>query len=271
MKKNVMMRVASVLLIAVMMTTCAISGTFAKYVTSAEGSDSARVAKWGVKVTAQGPSNFSNEYKTHENDFTGALSVKSIDDAKVVAPGTSSEDIDDDTVFTITGTPEVATRVTLSVAEGYSDIFLKAGTYTDFTKVVGYGDDNIPLYATFTLENDYYPVVWTLTVDDTSENVTDKQLVQGNLEAIVKFLDDYVDAAEYDPNEVLDATFTLTWAWAFEGAQTLNNSSFSAEIVDKADTWLGNAAAGLFYDTVQNTDYSVNIGYEVTLTVTQID
>lgn len=271
MKKNVMMRVASVLLIAVMMTTCAISGTFAKYVTSAEGSDSARVAKWGVKVTAQGPSNFSNEYATHDKDFTGELSVKSIDDKKVVAPGTSSKDVNGETVFTITGTPEVATRVTLSVAEGYSDIYLKAGTYTDFTKVVSYGENNVPLYATFTLENDYYPVVWTLTVDDASENVTDKELAKGNLASIVEFLSTYVDAAEYDPNEVLDATFTLTWEWAFEGEQTLNDSTFSAAIVDKADTWLGNAAAGLFYDTVEDTAYSVNIGYEVTLTVTQID
>ena len=44
MKKNKMMRIASVLLVAVILTTCAISGTFAKYVTSGNGSDNARVA-----------------------------------------------------------------------------------------------------------------------------------------------------------------------------------------------------------------------------------
>ena len=43
MKKNIMMRVASALLIAVLLTTCAISGTFAKYVSTASGSDTARV------------------------------------------------------------------------------------------------------------------------------------------------------------------------------------------------------------------------------------
>ena len=50
MKKNIMMRVASALLIAVLMSTCVISGTFAKYTTSATGDDSARVAKWHIKV-----------------------------------------------------------------------------------------------------------------------------------------------------------------------------------------------------------------------------
>ena len=51
MKKNTMMRLASVLLIAVLMSTCAISGTFAKYVTSDSSSDSARVARWGFNGT----------------------------------------------------------------------------------------------------------------------------------------------------------------------------------------------------------------------------
>ena len=47
-----MMRVASALLVAVLLSTCAISGTFAKYVTEGSGSDTARVAKFGVTVTA---------------------------------------------------------------------------------------------------------------------------------------------------------------------------------------------------------------------------
>lgn len=34
-----------------LMTTCAISSTFAKYTTSASGTDSARVAKWGFTPT----------------------------------------------------------------------------------------------------------------------------------------------------------------------------------------------------------------------------
>ena len=47
MRKNKMMRAASGLLVAVLLSTCAISGTFAKYTTSTESTDNARVAVWG--------------------------------------------------------------------------------------------------------------------------------------------------------------------------------------------------------------------------------
>ena len=49
MKKNKMMRIASVLLVAVLLSTCAIFGTFAKYTTSVTSQDSARVAYWGFQ------------------------------------------------------------------------------------------------------------------------------------------------------------------------------------------------------------------------------
>lgn len=50
MKKNTMMRLASVLLVAVLMTTCVISGTFAKYTSTVSASSTATVAKWSFKV-----------------------------------------------------------------------------------------------------------------------------------------------------------------------------------------------------------------------------
>ena len=80
MKKNTMMRVASALLVAVLLTTCAISGTFAKYVSSAETSDTARVAKWGWGTTSIAIDLFDDTYGT---------TVDSADDANVIAPGTS--------------------------------------------------------------------------------------------------------------------------------------------------------------------------------------
>lgn len=69
MKKNKMMRAASALLIAVLLTTCAVSGTFAKYTTSETGSDTARVAKWGVEVTAEGTM-FADAYATDDTKIT---------------------------------------------------------------------------------------------------------------------------------------------------------------------------------------------------------
>ena len=80
MKKNVMMRLASFLLVAVLISTSAISGTYAKYVTQAEGTDSARVAKWGVTVAIDGSDLFANQY----TDTTNGLTVKSLDAQKVV-------------------------------------------------------------------------------------------------------------------------------------------------------------------------------------------
>lgn len=50
MRKNRMMRLASTLLVLTLLTTCAISGTFAKYTSEATGTDTARVAKWAFKV-----------------------------------------------------------------------------------------------------------------------------------------------------------------------------------------------------------------------------
>ena len=81
MKKNKMMRVASALLVAVLLTTCAISGTFAKYVSQATGEDTARVAKWGWGDTSISIDLFATDY-----DGTVA-SANGTD--KVIAPGTS--------------------------------------------------------------------------------------------------------------------------------------------------------------------------------------
>lgn len=80
MRKNKMMRAASGLLVAVLLSTCAISGTFAKYTTSANGTDSARVAKWGFTggSTITISDLFKNTYDT---------TVKSSTD--VIAPGTT--------------------------------------------------------------------------------------------------------------------------------------------------------------------------------------
>lgn len=129
MKKNVMMRVASALLVAVLMTTCAISGTFAKYTTSGSATDNARVAKWGVTVEVTGTQAFLNNYESGDV-------VSSVTEEKVVAPGTNG------TLATaeITGMPEVKVNVkreaTLELTgwtintEFYCPIVIKVGSNT---------------------------------------------------------------------------------------------------------------------------------------------
>jgi hypothetical protein len=65
MKKNKMMRLASALLVLTLLTTSLISGTLAKYTTSGNASDTARVAKFGVVINTSG-SLFSDAYVKKE-------------------------------------------------------------------------------------------------------------------------------------------------------------------------------------------------------------
>lgn len=90
MTKNKMMRIASVLLVAVLLSTCAISGTFAKYVSEATGSDTARVAKWAFNV---GDSNIA-QTNTFVFDLFGSYTDANVDvdgsgSENVIAPGTT--------------------------------------------------------------------------------------------------------------------------------------------------------------------------------------
>lgn len=80
MKKNKAMRLASALLVLTLLTTCAISSTFAKYVTKAEGTDTARVAKWGFTQAAT--IELDNLFKYAYDNVEGNVDV--------IAPGTTN-------------------------------------------------------------------------------------------------------------------------------------------------------------------------------------
>lgn len=102
MKKNITMRLSAVLLVAVLLTTCVISGTWAKYTTSSTGSDSATVAKWGVQVSVKGDETAVLDTKNGETEVeiisnTGAL----------LAPGTKGQLAN----VAISGKPDVAVAV----------------------------------------------------------------------------------------------------------------------------------------------------------------
>lgn len=108
MKKTKLMRAALLLLVLTLVTSCFVGGTFAKYTARAEGSDTARVAKWGVEITANGAT-FANKYATDTGNVVGTIanSVVSANADKVIAPGTKGNMVG----MTITGTPEVAVSV----------------------------------------------------------------------------------------------------------------------------------------------------------------
>lgn len=109
MKKNNTMRIAAGLAVAALLSTCLVSGTYAKYTAKGEGGDSAQVAKWGVKVANDGGHAFSGKYAKDDVTFTKGddNTVVAQGSYNVVAPGTKGKF----KAATVSGKPEVAVRV----------------------------------------------------------------------------------------------------------------------------------------------------------------
>lgn len=259
MKKNRTMRAASLLLVLTLITSTFVGGTFAKYVTTGEAKDTARVAKWGVTIEAtKDGTAFSKEYK-ETGKSNGEVAVLSSTEEYVVAPGTSSDEVNGNLIFSIKGTPEVRTQIKIEFNPDATDDQGDKITYSDIH------------YA------EYYPIVFTLSVRDTNKALEDTdswtEAVSGTLAQIENFLEsEYsTDGVFYsEPNVPLDAEYKLTWKWAYEGQQTLNGKTLTAEQVDQYDTILGNLAAGVTTNA-GNADYSTTLKYGVKITATQVD
>lgn len=245
MKKNMFLRVASVLLVLTLLSTCAISGTFAKYVTSASiDNQSARVAKWGVQVSANATNTFYQGYGAGDAGVTANETGTTVWAAEnVVAPGTKSGE---GVSFSITGTPEVAVNVDVEMTVT-KDVFLKQQTdmYLDWTTGNNTTDK-------FNLAADYEPVVFSLKQGGTEK-------ASGTLEDIKTYLDSI--SKEYAAGTELSTvfgSFTLTWAWAIE----TNN---------QADTLLGQLASGIDDGSTYASNYSTAIDFKIDVTVTQVN
>lgn len=279
MKKNKMMRLASALLVLTLLTTCIISGTFAKYVTTDSASDTARVAKFGVVASVSGDL-FGATYKAVNkgNSITtydkNGGTVSSADGEFVVAPGTKNGT---GLTLSVSGTPEVSTKVTLGGADKHanSDIYLGAGSYgvmvaydgvvtkenvgdyyiledgTYKTATMVPDDDTTQLYelhesVKVTETGGYYPLKWK--VDNTEYS---------NVAKVAAALSGKFDNKEFNPNASIELDATVTWEWAFEDA---NDST-----VDGQDTVLGDMIAasgensGVSYTVVKAND---NEGYD---------
>ena len=208
MKKNKMMRIASVLLVAVLLTTCAISGTFAKYITEKESTDTARVAKFGVDLAVTVDGAFATEYDadTTATDKLGVAIAKTVvasstDSDNLVAPGTNGDLM---ASATIEGTPEVAVNVKQEATLVLTNWAVE-GTY-------------------------YCPLV--ITVDGTKFYGMDYTSAAEFIAAVEAALDSDVN---YEPNTDLTESHSVTWEWAFEGTD--------GKQTDVKDTALGDYAA----------------------------
>lgn len=238
MEKNRMMRLASCLLVLTLLTTCMISGTYAKYVTQDTGTDTARVAKWGVTVTANGTT-FAKEYtKDDESATTITNSVVSTDDNKLVAPGTKGTMAK----ILLGGTPEVAVKVSYVGQFDISDNWTVNGKfYCPLVIKVKPG----------TGEATTINGISCTSADDFEEAVNN---------AIAAYSSNY--AANTDLSTQSEDSLTVEWEWPFE----TGTSETEKKANNVKDTYLGNVAAGTVTDKTAPT-----ITLEVTTTVTQID
>lgn len=178
--KNKFMRIAAVTLMLCLVTTCAISGTFAKYTTSDYADDSARVAKWGITISAPADA-FDDVYKDTIGDNGTTVSST----VKVVAPGTNG------TLPTpiVNGQAEVAVKVTV-VAE---------------ITLTGWEDAD---------GNFYCPIVFKVGSTEIKQDGTNNTaaLLEKAVEDAIKEYSEDVPA-----NTAVTEIPAPTWSWAFNG------------------------------------------------------
>lgn len=244
-KKHWTLRAAGLLFALVLITSCFVGGTFAKYVTTGGGHESARVAKFGVTMSVATDKAFKQNYTKDDTTVPDSAqinySVESSGPENLVAPGTKGSNF---VVLSIKGTPEVAVNVKIA-AEGH-DVFLKAGEYLDLTTAADSDE--------FTLATDYYPITYTLT-----KNGAEAPVVKGKLNDIIEYLNKL--SGNYKAKTDLTSTigeYKLSWEWKFEGGN------------DKADTLLGAITAGGMTPPAFGT-YGTGVLLTLTATVTQID
>lgn len=231
------MRVAGLLLALVLVTSCFVGGTFAKYVTAADGADNARVAKFGVTVTGSSDM-FDTEYAKDNNSLTvSANSVVAVNGTdNLVAPGTKKNDC---LTASVKGKPEVAVDVQ------YAGLMTLTGKWQS--------DDDGTYYC---------PLI--ITVNGTKFNGMDYGTATEFATAVTTAIGNL--SKQYAPNTDLGASLSkelkVSWEWPFE--QGADNTEKAKN--DIKDTYLGDLAA-----TVTNEDDMPEIHLHVGVTVTQID
>ena len=226
MKKNAMLKIAAILMVAVLLTTCAISSTFAKYVTSvpATTTNTARVANWGITMTSETPALFKADYQ--KDSASMATSANGTD--LILAPGTAN-DATNAFKLSITGKPEVRFNLTATVnvtlanwevngGEYYCPIVVKVnGTAVTAGADAAEYEDNI--------EDAIAAAIFGATVNDTTDTQYTKEYAPNEVEFGTP-----VDPAQ--PEGAKKNSVYVTWEWPTETSAANNEK----------DTALGNAS-----------------------------
>lgn len=239
MKKNRMMRLASILLVCVLLSTSVISGTFAKYVTQSGSQDTARVAKWGFTDTATiSLDNLFDDVYDGENGIQG-VTIDGTDN--IIAPGTTNE-VSFQFIFDGEGGDDIAPEV------DYTFVVSTAGSTID-THI-----ENNPNIE-WGLDGQYFEnkdgKSWTkllAAIDALDGNVTDNKYEAGDLP------DAFYGAAGKENGA---ATHTISWRWLIDDGSANKDAEDNTQ--NKYDTAMGN-----------NSDLE-KVTLIVSITATQVD
>lgn len=252
MKKNKAMRLASALLVLTLLTTCAISSTFAKYVTEAKGSDKARVAYWG----------FDNQEATisidlFDGEYNNVKASGEVDGfSKVIAPGTFKS-----TTFAFGYTNYKTDKITAPEV---------AYTFTVTPDIKG-DHDELDNNANFK---------WTLAKGDAT--ATEYNTVDDLLAAIKALSGDADGTKTYGPGELpaaftsADETYTIGWKWDFadKTAVTLDPVPGGGGFITDFDGLATpeEAAQQDATDTAMGNSQTLeNVTFTIAITATQVD
>ncbi len=203
MRKSKTMRAAILLLALTLLTSCFVGGTFAKYTTSASGTDKARVAYWGFQNAAV------LDFDLFDGEYDNTVDSQNSDN--VVAPGTTK-------IETFTFKYVDNTKATAPEVDYTFEIAFKAeGTYT-----------NLDANKNF---------VWKLTLPGGEEK---SYQTVAELETAIEALNNTYNAGALPTGfDAGDNTITIGWEWRFE---TTGEDDVADATQDATDTAMGNMA-----------------------------
>lgn len=204
------------LLVAIVVTSYSVSGTYAKYVSKIDLADEARVAKWDIT----GPTSSTNIdlFKSSYEYSSNGIVVKALDDKDVVAPGTSGQ-----YSFQLSGSVETNHKITIT-ATGENKVVLTKTTTTEPT------DGSDPVTTTTT---DYDPLKFCVKAGNDSDGCTwaDFATLKSELGKLYSG-----EGKVYAPGAVDNTEYTIFWKWDFNGDDAKdtelgkNSSSHSVDL-----------------------------------------
>lgn len=179
MKRNKLFLLGLFVVFAAVLSLSLVSSTFAKYTSSSNGFDTARVARWGVTVVAEGNTaavldTNGGAAETHIVGNTG----------EILAPGTKGTFVS----VNVEGTPEVAVEITYTATVNVTGWVIPTDTY-------------------------YCPLVVKVNGTEVAAGANAAAFAANIKDAI-----EDLSKAEVAAGTPLTAEdLTITWEWAFEG------------------------------------------------------